>query len=144
MALLVQLLGVQRAIEIGTFTGYSTLCVALAMLEQGEIIACDINPNDTAIAQEFWQQAGIDHKITLKIAPALTTLDRLLTEGRADEFDCAFIDADKKNYINYSLYLKRLVRQIADDTKLLVGGHCSPYSLLYLLSEVRAVFRLLP
>lgn len=110
MALLVQLLGVERAIEIGTFTGYSTLCVALAMPEQGEIIACDINPNDTAIAQEFWQRAGVDHKITLQIAPALTTLDRLLAEGRAGEFDFAFIDADKKNYTNYFDRCCELVR----------------------------------
>jgi caffeoyl-CoA O-methyltransferase len=110
MALLVQLLGAERAIEIGTFTGYSTLCVALAMPEHGEIIACDINPNDTAIAQEFWQRAGVDHKITLQIAPALTTLDRLLAEGRAGEFDFAFIDADKKNYTNYFDRCCELVR----------------------------------
>jgi len=110
MALLVQLLGVERAIEIGTFTGYSTLCVALAMPDQGEIIACDINPNDTAIAQEFWQRAGVDHKITLQIAPALTTLDRLLAEGRAGDFDFAFIDADKKNYTNYFDRCCELVR----------------------------------
>ncbi|TAD77398.1 MAG: SAM-dependent methyltransferase [Oscillatoriales cyanobacterium] len=110
IALLVQLLGVQRAIEIGTFTGYSTLCVALAMPEQGEIIACDINANDTAIAQEFWQRAGVDHKITLQIAPALTTLNRLLAAGRAGDFDFAFIDADKKNYTHYFDRCCELVR----------------------------------
>jgi caffeoyl-CoA O-methyltransferase len=125
MALLVQLLGAQRAIEIGTFTGYSTLCVALAMPEQGEIIACDINANDTAIAQEFWQQAGIDHKITLQTAPALTTLDRLLTEGRADEFDFAFIDADKKNYINYFDCCRELERP---------GGLIAPCAIGYSIS----------
>lgn len=129
MALLVQLLGAVRAIEVGTFTGYSTLCVALAMPEHGHIVACDVNAEDTAIAQDFWQRAGVAHKIDLQIAPALETLDRLLAEGQADSFDFAFIDADKQNYPNYFERCLKLVRPgglIAIDNVLWYGRVADP------------------
>lgn len=124
MALLVQLIGAERAIEVGTFTGYSTLSVALAMPDRGRIVACDVSTNDTAIAQEFWQRAGVAHKIDLRIAPALETLDQLLADGQADCFDFAFIDADKKNYPNYLDRCLALVRPgglIAIDNVLWAG-----------------------
>lgn len=129
MALLVQLLGAERAIEVGTFTGYSTLCVALAMPDSGRIVACDVNAEDTAIAQDFWQRAGVAHKIDLQIAPALETLDRLLAEGQADRFDFAFIDADKQNYPNYFERCLQLVRPgglIAIDNVLWYGRVADP------------------
>jgi predicted O-methyltransferase YrrM len=129
MALLVQLIGAERAIEVGTFTGYSTLSVALAMPDRGRIVACDVSANDTAIAQEFWQRAGVAHKIDLRIAPALETLDRLLADGQADRFDFAFIDADKKNYPNYLDRCLALVRPgglIAIDNVLWAGRVADP------------------
>ncbi|MBD2553712.1 class I SAM-dependent methyltransferase [Limnothrix sp. FACHB-708] len=129
MALLVQLIGAERAIEVGTFTGYSTLSVALAMPDRGRIVACDVSANDTAIAQEFWQRAGVAHKIDLRIAPALETLDQLLADGQADCFDFAFIDADKKNYPNYLDRCLALVRPgglIAIDNVLWAGRVADP------------------
>ncbi|RFP54980.1 MAG: SAM-dependent methyltransferase [Limnothrix sp. CACIAM 69d] len=129
MALLVQLIGAERAIEVGTFTGYSTLSVALAMPDRGRIVACDVSTNDTAIAQEFWQRAGVAHKIDLRIAPALETLDQLLADGQTDRFDFAFIDADKKNYPNYLDRCLALVRPgglIAIDNVLWAGRVADP------------------
>ena len=101
MALLVQLLGAKRTLEVGVFTGYSSLAVALALPDDGQIVACDVSEEYTAIARRYWQAAGVTDKIDLKLAPALETLDRLLAEGQAGSFDFAFIDADKENYWNY-------------------------------------------
>lgn len=101
MALLVKMLGVRRAIEVGVFTGYSSLSVAMAMPENGELVVCDTNEEWTSIARRYWERAGLSHKITLNLAPALTTLKNLLADGQAGQFDFAFIDADKTNYINY-------------------------------------------
>ena len=101
MGMLIKLLNAKRAIEIGVFTGYSTLSVALALPENGQIIACDINENWTDIARKYWRKAGVENKIELRLAPALETLDQLLREGEANQFDFAFIDADKENYQNY-------------------------------------------
>ena len=101
MALLVELLGARKIIEIGTFTGYSALCMAQAMPADGRLICCDINREWTAIGLDFWEQAGVQNKIELRIAPALQTLDDLLRGGEAGGFDMAFIDADKPNYRSY-------------------------------------------
>lgn len=101
MRMLAGLVGARRAIEVGVFTGYSALCVALALPEDGELIACDVNEEWTAIARRFWSEAGVASRITLKIAPAVETLDSLIRGGRTGEFDFAFIDADKTGYDMY-------------------------------------------
>ena len=101
MALLVELLGARRIIEVGTFTGYSALCMAQAMPDDGELVCCDVSEAWTAIAIDFWQRAGVRQRIDLRIAPALQTLDELLVAGGAGSFDMAFVDADKTNYLNY-------------------------------------------
>jgi caffeoyl-CoA O-methyltransferase len=99
MALLVQAMGARNCLEIGTFTGYSALAVALAMPENGRIVCCDISEEWTAIGRPFWEKAGMDRKIDLRIGPALRTLDELKKETQS--FDFVFIDADKTNYANY-------------------------------------------
>lgn len=101
MALLVELLGARRIIEVGTFTGYSALCMAQAMPDGGELICCDVSEPWTAIATDYWERAGVRQRIDLRIAPALQTLDKLLTAGCAGSFDLAFVDADKGNYLDY-------------------------------------------
>ncbi|GIK96547.1 MAG: O-methyltransferase [Alphaproteobacteria bacterium] len=101
MALLAELVGARRAIEIGTFTGYSALCVARALPADGRLIACDISEEYTAVARRYWERAGIAGKIDLRIAPAIETLDRLLADGQSGSFDFGFIDADKQNYDAY-------------------------------------------
>ena len=129
LALLVQLIGATKTLEIGVFTGYSALAVALALPDSGQVIACDVSEAYTAIARRYWQQAGVAHKITLHLAPALDTLDRLLSEGQAGTFDFAFIDADKENYWNYyerSLQLLRPGGLIAVDNVLWGGEVINP------------------
>ena len=101
MALLVQLMGAKKTLDIGVFTGYSALVVALALPSDGQVIACDVNEETTQIAQQFWEKAGVAHKIDLRLAPALETLEQLIAEGQNNTFDFAFIDADKSNYDNY-------------------------------------------
>lgn len=101
MALLVRLLGARRIIEIGTFTGYSSLAMALALPADGRLIACDISAEYTAVAQRYWQQAGVAARIELRLAPAIATLRALMAAGRAGEFDLVFIDADKESYRDY-------------------------------------------
>lgn len=101
MALLVKLLGARRCIEIGVFTGYSSLAVAQALPDDGEIVACDLNADYARIALQHWQAAGVEDKINLRLAPAMETLDALLEEGQAGSFDFVFIDADKTSYIDY-------------------------------------------
>ena len=110
MALLVQLLGVKKALEVGVFTGYSALRVALAMPADGRLVACDINPEYTAIAQRYWAAAGVADRIDLRLGPALDTLNHLIDAGEANQFDFAFIDADKANYSNYYERVLQLVR----------------------------------
>jgi caffeoyl-CoA O-methyltransferase len=111
MAFLVRAIGGRRAIEIGTFTGYSSIAVALALPPDGELIACDINKEWTSVATRYWREAGVDRKISLRLAPAIETLDRLIAEGRSGVFDFAFIDADKTNYRNYYERCLKLVRK---------------------------------
>jgi caffeoyl-CoA O-methyltransferase len=101
MALLVTLIGARRTLEVGTFTGYSALCVALALPAEGRVIACDVSETYTAIARRYWAEAGVADKIELRLAPAVETLDALLAEGMAGAFDFMFIDADKENYDAY-------------------------------------------
>lgn len=110
MALLVRLMGVKKYLELGVFTGYSALSVALALPPDGKLIACDVNEEWTSIARRYWQEAGVAHKIALRIAPALETLDKLLANGEAGSFDFVFIDADKENYANYYERSLELVR----------------------------------
>lgn len=110
MALLVQLINARKTLEIGVFTGYSTLAIALALPADGKIIACDVSEEYTATARHYWQQANVAHKIDLHIAPAIETLDRLLAEGNANQFDFAFIDADKSSYDAYYEKALELVR----------------------------------
>jgi predicted O-methyltransferase YrrM len=110
MALLVQLLGATKTLEIGVFTGYSSLSVALALPAHGKIFACDVSKEYTNIARRYWQQAGVANKIDLHLAPAIETLDRLLASGQSESFDFAFIDADKENYDCYYQRALQLVR----------------------------------
>lgn len=110
MALLVQLMGATKTLEVGVFTGYSALSVALALPESGQVVACDVSEEFTAIARRYWEMAGVTNKIDLRIAPAVETLDQLLAEGQAETFDFAFIDADKSNYGTYYEQALQLVR----------------------------------
>lgn len=110
MRLLIQLLGAKKTLEVGVFTGYSSLSVALALPADGKIIACDVSEEFTAIARRYWQQAGVADKIDLRLAPAVLTLDALLADEQAETFDFAFIDADKENYDAYYERALQLVR----------------------------------
>ncbi len=101
MTLLARLLGVRQAVEVGVFTGYSSLCIAAALPEDGCLVACDTSEEWTAIARRYWRAASVEQKIDLRLAPALQTLDELLDGGQAGAFDLAFIDADKANYDAY-------------------------------------------
>lgn len=110
MALLLRLMGARRTLEIGVFTGYSALCAALALPEEGRILACDISEEWTTVARRYWCEAGVEQKIDLHLAPALQTLADLTEHGQRESFDFAFIDADKENYDTYYEYALRLVR----------------------------------
>lgn len=124
MALLIELLGAQKTLEVGVFTGYSALWVALALPPAGRLVACDINPDWTAVAQRYWQQAGVANKIDLRLGPAIQTLDQLIEGGETGTFDFAFIDAQKEEYEDYyqrSLELLRPGGLIAVDNVLRNG-----------------------
>jgi predicted O-methyltransferase YrrM len=110
MSLLVQLMGAKKTLEVGVFTGYSSLAIALALPADGRIIACDVSDEYTQIARRYWEKAGIAHKIDLRIAPALETLDKLIADGETESFDFAFIDADKSTYDDYYERCLQLVR----------------------------------
>ena len=129
MALLVRLIGAKRTIEIGVFTGYSALCVALALPDDGYVLACDVSDEYTRIGRPYWKQAGVSHKIDLRLAPARETLDERLANGEAGTFDFAFIDADKPAYDDYYERCLRLLRQgglIAIDNVLWSGSVAQP------------------
>ena len=129
MALLVKLLGAKKTLEVGVYTGYSSLAVALALPPEGKLVACDINEEYTAIARRYWAKAGVANKIDLHIAPAIETLEGLLAQGEADTFDFAFIDADKSNYDNYYELALKLIRPgglIAIDNVLWGGDVADP------------------
>ena len=129
MALLARLLGARRCIEVGVFTGYSSLAVALALPEEGRIVACDVSEEWTSIARSFWREAGVEHKIQLKLQPAVKTLEELLAAGGANSYDFAFIDADKPAYGTYYELLMKLVRPgglITVDNTLWSGDVANP------------------
>ncbi|MEX2648478.1 MAG: class I SAM-dependent methyltransferase [Alphaproteobacteria bacterium] len=129
MRLLVELIGARRTIEVGVFTGYSSLSVALGLPDDGRVIACDVSEEWTAIARRYWKKAGVAHKIDLRLAPATDTLDALIKEGKAGTFDFAFIDADKENYDGYferCLTLLRAGGLIAIDNVLWDGAVIDP------------------
>jgi len=131
MAMLVKLLGTRRTIEIGVFTGYSALSVALALPADGKLLACDISDEFTRVGKPFWEQAKVAHKIDLQLAPALKTLDARLAAGEAGQYDFAFIDADKTSYDAYYERCLQLVRPgglIAIDNTLWGGAVASPSS----------------
>lgn len=110
MALLAHSVGARRALEVGTFTGYSALVVAEALTSGGTLVACDVSEEWTSIGKEYWQKAGVSDKIDLRLAPALDTLTELMHSGQRRSFDFAFIDADKQNYGKYYESCLSLVR----------------------------------
>ncbi len=110
LSLLVELLGAKRIVEVGTFTGYSSLSMALAQPDDGALVACDVSEEYTAVARRYWAEAGVDGRIDLRLAPAVETLDALIAGGQGGTFDLAFIDADKENYQNYFDRCLALVR----------------------------------
>ena len=129
MALLVELTGARKCLEIGTFTGYSALSVALALPEDGQIVACDISEEFTSLAKPYWLEAGVAGKIDLRLGPALETLDALIADGEGGAFDFAFIDADKVNYQGYfqrALDLTRRGGLILVDNVLWSGAVADP------------------
>ena len=120
MALLARMLNARRTLEIGVFTGYSSLAVALALPPDGEVIACDVSEEWTSMARRYWEKAGVAERIELRLAPAVKTLDALLESGEAGRFDFAFIDADKSRYGDYYERCLKLLRRggliVADNT----------------------------
>ncbi len=110
MAILARLIRAKKAIEIGTFTGYSTMAIAEALPDDGVLIACDVSEEWTDIAKRYWERAGVARKIDLRLAPALETLDQLLREGQAESFDFAFIDADKQSQLQYYERCLKLIK----------------------------------
>jgi caffeoyl-CoA O-methyltransferase len=110
LALLVQLMGARRTLEVGVFTGYSSLAVALALPNDGTIIACDVSEEYTSVARRYWKEAGVDHVIDLRLKPALESLQELIAQRQHNRFDFAFIDADKANYDGYYECALELVR----------------------------------
>jgi caffeoyl-CoA O-methyltransferase len=129
MQMLVRLLNARRTIEIGVFTGYSALAVALALPEDGRILACDVSDEYTRIGRPYWKRAGVEHKIELVLEPAVNTLDARLAAGHAGRYDFAFIDADKSSYAEYYERCLQLVRSgglIAIDNVLWSGRVAQP------------------
>jgi predicted O-methyltransferase YrrM len=110
MALLVKLIGARRTLEVGVFTGYSAAWVALALPPDGQVVACDVSEEWTAVARRYWEEAGISDRIDLRLAPAVETLEKLGKAGQEDRFDFAFIDADKPSYDAYYEHCLKLVR----------------------------------
>jgi predicted O-methyltransferase YrrM len=110
MTLLAEILGARRFLEVGTFAGYCTLWMALALPADGEVVTCDLDDAFPSVGRPFWERAGVADKITLRTGPALASLDALIADGRAGDFDMAFIDADKKPYPDYYERCLTLVR----------------------------------
>ena len=110
MANLVRLISAKKAIEVGTFTGYSALAVALALPQDGYLLACDISEEFTSIGKPYWEEAGVSENIDLQIAPAIETLKSKIEDGESNTYDFAFIDADKINYLNYYELCLDLIR----------------------------------
>lgn len=130
MANLARLIKARKVLEIGVFTGYNTLNMALLLPVDGKVVACDINEDFINIGRPVWKEAGVEHKIDLRIKPATQTLDELLANGEAGTFDFAFIDADKESYNDYYERCLRLVRKggiIAIDNVLWHGKVLKPH-----------------
>jgi predicted O-methyltransferase YrrM len=129
LGFLVKLIGAKKTLEVGVFTGYSSLSVALALPPDGQIVACDVSEEFTSVARRYWEQAGVADKIDLHLAPATETLEYLLSQGQAETFDFAFIDADKENYYRYYELALQLVKPgglIAIDNVLWSGRVTQP------------------
>ena len=129
MALLVKLIGAKKTLEVGVFTGYSALVTALALPDDGKIIACDKDERYTNMAKPYWERANVSHKIDLRIAPAQLTLEQLIADGQENTFDFAFIDADKRSYSIYYEQVLKLIRPgglIAIDNVLWSGSVADP------------------
>jgi caffeoyl-CoA O-methyltransferase len=129
LAFLVELTGARTALEVGTFTGYSALWVALALPDDGRLVACDVSEEWASMGRRYWTEAGVDHKIDLRLGPAAGTLDELLEAGQGGTFDFAFIDADKEGYDRYFEGVLGLVRTggiIAVDNVLWEGKVADP------------------
>lgn len=129
LAWLIKLTGARNCVEIGTFTGYNALSMALAMPADGKVLCCDVSAEYTDLGRPFWDAAGVGHKIEVRIAPALQTLDEVLANGGAETFDVAFIDADKAGYCDYYERALRLLRPggvIAVDNVLWSGRVAEP------------------
>lgn len=129
MAFLLRLMGAKRCLEIGVFTGYSSLIAALALPEDGSIVACDVSEEWTSIARRYWREAGVEEKIDLRLGPALESLDGLVASGDSGCFDFAFIDADKESYLAYYERVLPLLRTgglIAVDNTLWSGRVVDP------------------
>ena len=142
MALLVELMGARRAIEVGVFTGYSSLSVASVLPPDGTLLACDINPAYTAIAQPFWEEAGVEDRIDLRIGPASRTLDTVLKEEGDGGWDFMFIDADKEGYDAYYERALELIRNgglIALDNTLWEGKVVDPATTDVDTEAIRAI-----
>jgi caffeoyl-CoA O-methyltransferase len=141
MALLIKLIGARRCLEVGTFTGYSSLAVALALPDDGRILACDIDEDFTAVARRYWHEAGVAEKIDLRLAPALETLQAEIEAGAAGTYDFAFIDADKENYAGYFEACLTLLRRgglMAVDNVLWSGKPAQPDADDELTAAIRA------
>jgi predicted O-methyltransferase YrrM len=129
LGLLAGLVGARRTLDVGVFTGYSALAVARALPDDGRVVALDVSEEWTAIARRYWRKAGVDHRIDLRIAPALETLDALIADDGRGTFDFAFIDADKENYMAYYERCLELMRSggvIAVDNVLWSGSVADP------------------
>ena len=144
MSLLIKLLGVKRTLDVGVFTGCSALWVALALPPDGQMVACDINEEWTGVARRYWREAGVAHKIDLRLAPAGETLAGLIEQGESASFDFAFIDADKPSYDAYYELCLKLVRPggvIALDNMLLDGHVLDEQSHHVIVETIRALNR---
>lgn len=129
MALLIELMGAARALEVGVFTGYSALWTALALPPEGKLVACDIDESCTKVAQRYWKEAGVADKIDLRLAPAMETMNWLISVGEEESYDFIFIDADKESYLAYYEGALRLLRAgglIAVDNVLWSGKVADP------------------
>jgi predicted O-methyltransferase YrrM len=142
LTLLVELIGARRCIEVGVYTGYSSTVVALALPPDGKLVACDVSAEFTAVARRYWRLAGVEERIDLRLAPALETLDALLSQGGSGSFDFAFIDADKENYLGYYERCLALLRPgglLAIDNVLWGGSVADPKDISARTQAIRTV-----
>jgi caffeoyl-CoA O-methyltransferase len=142
MALLIELMEARNVLELGAFTGYSALVMALALPDDGQVLTCDVNRERTAIAQKYWNESGVSHKIDLHLGPAVETLEMLLSSGQAEGFDFAFIDADKASLDSYYELSLRLIRPgglIAVDNTLWHGKVIDPQATDQDTEAIRAI-----